>query len=71
LPEQVPALVEFDLERTQPSVLLLCADLVPLQAIAQFALLVDEFVDMSKGIVVRCHGSSVPAVVLGLAVIDA
>jgi hypothetical protein len=35
---------------------------VPLQAGPQFPLFVDEFADAGQGVVVTCHGSSVPAV---------
>ena len=42
LPQQIPALVELDLQGTQSRVFLVCADLVPLQAGAQFPLFVDE-----------------------------
>lgn len=56
LPQEVPALVEFDLECPQPLVLLVCADLMPLQAIAKIALLVDELADSGQWIAVFCHG---------------
>ena len=71
LPQQVPALVELDLERPQALVFLVSADLASLQAGTQFALLVDEFVDAGQGVVIRCHGPSVPAVVVGLNAIGA
>src|SRR6202012_4732561 len=45
LPEQVPALVEFDLELPQPLVLLGLADLAVLQPFSKRLLLGDEFVD--------------------------
>ena len=47
------------------------ADLMPLQAGAKFALLVNQLADMVQGIFVRCHGSSVPAETVGLIAIDA
>jgi hypothetical protein len=46
--------------------LLVRADLVPLQASTKFALLVDEIADVCQGVVVRCHGSSVPVGAVGL-----
>ncbi len=71
LPQQVPALVQLDLKRAQTRMLLVRADLMPLQAGAKFALLVNQLADMVQGIVVRCHGSSVPAETVGLIAIDA
>lgn len=45
LAEQVPALVELDLDRLQPGVFLGFVDLAVLQFVAQLPLLGDEFVD--------------------------
>src|SRR5271156_4955748 len=45
LPEQVPALVEFDLELPQPLVLLGFVDLAVLQLLSKRLLFGDEFVD--------------------------
>src|SRR3984893_7029182 len=58
LPEQVPALVEFDLELAQPLVLLGLADLAVLQLLSKRLLLGDEFVDTRQGVVVGHARSS-------------
>ena len=71
LPQEVPALIELDLKRVQARMFLVSTDLAPLQAAAQFPLLVNEFADAGQGVFVRCHGSSVPACVVGLNAIGA
>src|ERR1700760_1714416 len=58
LPEQVPALVEFDLELAQPLVLLGLADLAVLQLLSKRLLLGDELVDTRQGVVVGHARSS-------------
>ncbi|OBK74943.1 hypothetical protein A5651_08650 [Mycobacterium sp. 1274761.0] len=71
MPQQVPALVELHLQRTQTGMLLICTYLMPLQALPQLALLVDEFADTGQGVIFSCHESSVPAPTVGLNAIDA
>ena len=71
LPQQVPALVQLDLQRAQTCMFLVRADLVPLQAGAKFALLFDKVADVCQGVVVRCHASSVPVETVGINAIGA
>ena len=54
LPQQVPALVELDLERPQPLVLLGLADLAVLELLSECLLLGDEVVNTRQGS--RCLG---------------
>ena len=65
LPQQVPALVEFDLHSAQAFVLLGLADVAALQLRPQGFLLGDQVADVYQGVAVRwfapiTHRSSVP-----------
>lgn len=60
LPQQIPALVERDLHRAQPLVLLGLVDLTVLKLAAQLLLLGDKLVDLSQNVLVRSHWSSLP-----------
>jgi peptidylprolyl isomerase len=60
LPKQIPALVERNLHRTQPLLLLRLVDLAVLQLGPQLLLLGDQLVDLSENVLVLSHGSSLP-----------
>ena len=65
LPQQVPALVEFDLDPAQPIMLLRLGDVAALQPRPQVFLLGDQVADACQCVAVGrfapvAHGSSVP-----------
>ncbi len=60
LPQQVPTLVELDLDGAQAAVLLGFIDVVVLHLVAKLLLLGDELIDLGENVMVLVHPTSLP-----------
>lgn len=60
LPQQIPALVEGDLQRLQPLALVALLDLPALQSAPQLLLLGDESVNFGEDVLIFGHPASLP-----------